>query len=167
MMKTLMISALILAAPAAAQVAAPSQMPADPVAAQPPAPVDPADPAAAPDAPGGRGAAPDAAAAVTDPAVDPGDVAPGEAVTAQTGEAGRNSADLVAQVVDADFGTYDADGDGRLTQAEFVAWMTALRSRQSDAGAGSEGWADQAFAQADTDRDGAISRDELTVFLQG
>ncbi|WP_322963030.1 EF-hand domain-containing protein [Sphingomonas fuzhouensis] len=75
----------------------------------------------------------------------------------------------IAQVVDTQFPTYDKDGDGKLNKAEFAQWMVALKSQsdpstKADAPA-TKKWIGSAFAQADTDKDKAVSKTELTGFL--
>lgn len=75
----------------------------------------------------------------------------------------------VAQVVDQEFPTYDKDANGKLSQNEFGSWMTALRSA-ADASTKADSpemtkWVGTAFAQADVDKDKAISKVELTTFL--
>ena len=77
--------------------------------------------------------------------------------------------DQVAQVVDAEFPTYDKNGDNMLSAGEFGTWMTALKSKSgsTDAAATPESrkWLDAAFAQADTDKNKSLSKTELTGFL--
>lgn len=104
---------------------------------------------------------------------------PGEAPTQQqqtapdpaapaTPAAPANPADQVAQVVDSQWATYDGNGDGKLSKAEFVAWMTALRAQApggDKSAAETRKWADTAFAQTDTDKSKSVSKDELTAFL--
>ncbi len=103
-------------------------------------------------------ATPDQMTQATDPAQ------PADAQAAQPA-----TADQVAQAVDQDFPTYDANGDGKLDETEFAAWMTALRTASDpNVQAGSPEmaeWAGQAFAAADTDKDAALSKGELTAFL--
>lgn len=74
----------------------------------------------------------------------------------------------VAQVVDQQFGTYDKDGNGSLSKAEFAAWMTALKA-QANAKAATPAeetaWNDAAFRQADGDKSATVSKTELTGFL--
>jgi len=75
----------------------------------------------------------------------------------------------VAQVVQAEFPGYDKDKSGALSKAEFGDWMGALR-KASDASfnpASPEAttWSTQAFAAADTDKNGSVSQAELTAFL--
>jgi hypothetical protein len=80
----------------------------------------------------------------------------------------------VAQLVDAEFPTYDADKNGELSQAEFSQWVMALHSKAEASGgtakkdpAAQEKWAKDAFAQADADKSKKISKAEMSKFLQG
>jgi hypothetical protein len=80
----------------------------------------------------------------------------------------------VAQLVDTEFPTYDADKNGELSQAEFSKWVMALHSKAEASGgtakkdpAAKEKWAQDAFAQADADRSKKISKAEMSKFLQG
>lgn len=75
----------------------------------------------------------------------------------------------VASIVDGEFPAYDGDHDGRLSQAEFAAWMVALKtvsdpSTRADAPAVRQ-WVGAAFAQADADGSRSLTRAELTGFL--
>ena len=131
-------------APTTAVPAAPA--PAAPAAADAaPVPADPAAPAASAQA---------AAPAPADPAVAAASPAP-----APGG---------VADVVNAEFGTYDKNANGTLSRAEFGTWMFALKQKADPASkddAANKAWTAQAFAQADTDKSKSISKDELTNFL--
>ncbi|MET4896321.1 EF-hand domain-containing protein [Sphingomonadaceae bacterium jetA1] len=98
------------------------------------------------------------------PATDP---APTQAAPAQ-GQV-QATGDQIAQVVETQFPTYDKDGDGQLSKAEFGQWMVALKS-QTDPSAKPESaatkrWIGTAFAQADTDKSKKVSKAELTGFL--
>jgi hypothetical protein len=80
----------------------------------------------------------------------------------------------VAQLVDTEFPTYDADKNGELSQAEFSKWVMALHSKAEASGgaamkdaAAKEKWAKDAFAQADADKSKKISKAEMSKFLQG
>jgi hypothetical protein len=148
MLKLVSISIAALAASSAfAQVAdpaAPSASPstAAPSAAQPGA-VDPAAPAQ----PGSTAA---------DPA-------------ASTGAA----ASPVAAVIDSQFPTYDKDKSGTLSGPEFKQWIADLKAQEMT----SEGkpadpavakqYAATAWKAADKNKDGTVSKDELTAFLSG
>lgn len=96
----------------------------------------------------------------------PGDPAAPVAQTPQT--APQSTADKVAQIVDAQFPTYDADGNGSLDKAEFGAWMASLRANDPASKPGSaemKKWTDQAFAQTDTDQSKSVTKAELQAFL--
>ena len=155
----LLMSAIAVAAPALAQTAAappagneaqqplPAQTPpaADP-AQSPPAAATPT--TAAQPAPTGETAAP-AAAATTEPA---------------------NAGTAVASVIAADWAKYDKDNSGSLSKEEFTAWMTALREQnpaQKAEVSDVASWSNAAFAQADTDKNGSVTKPELEVFLKG
>lgn len=75
--------------------------------------------------------------------------------------------DQVSSIVNAEFATYDRDGNGTLEKAEFAAWMDALKAKAPDGGAqvGDAKWNEAAFAQADTDKSSSLTRAELTGFL--
>src|SRR3546814_20397889 len=80
------------------------------------------------------------------------------------------SSDLqVAQIVNQEFPTYDADTSGDLNQTEFATWMTRLRtatdptvdpqSEQVKSLLGHD------FDAADAETSGAVRKEELTGFL--
>lgn len=99
------------------------------------------------------------------PAADP--TAPTQAAPAEGQVQATGS--QIAQVVDTQFPTYDKDGDGQLSKAEFTQWMVALKS-QTDPSTKAEApatkkWVGTAFAQADTDKSKKVSKTELTGFL--
>lgn len=77
--------------------------------------------------------------------------------------------DQIAQVVNAEFGNYDKDGNGALDKSEFSTWMVALRkaSDPSFAAETPEGqtWLAGAFAQADADKNAGVNATELASFL--
>jgi hypothetical protein len=79
------------------------------------------------------------------------------------------SGNQVAQVVNSEFPTYDKDGNGQLSQAEFSSWMVALKQASDpSAKAGDPAttkWVSAAFTQADTDKSRSVSKSELTSFL--
>ena len=95
------------------------------------------------------------------------------APVAEAAPAKANASTQVAQVVEADFPTYDTDKNGELSETEFAAWMLKLKaSAPAQAGAPTaeaelKAWTGQAFAQADVDKSKAISKGELTNFLSG
>ncbi|ATY32347.1 EF-hand domain-containing protein [Sphingomonas psychrotolerans] len=68
-----------------------------------------------------------------------------------------------------DFGTYDKDANGSLSQAEFGVWVSGLRKASEPAfapgSADANVWVGQAFAQADADKNKSVSQAEVTNFL--
>ena len=83
--------------------------------------------------------------------------------------AASQTAAIVAAAVQTEFPSHDLDGDGKLSRAEFDAWMVELRAKsdphpRADARA-NRAWADKAFAQADRDRNAGVTAAELTGFL--
>lgn len=147
----LLIGAAAVSFPALAQTAAPAADPAAPTIATEPATTPdatmPAEPAPAP--------APDASAP------------PAAAEAAPAGTAATPT--QIAQIVDKEFPTYDADANGDLNNAEFATWMKKLRAA-TEPGVDPESadvttWIGQAFAAADGDKSGAVNKTELTGFL--
>ncbi|NIJ36872.1 hypothetical protein FHR22_001521 [Sphingopyxis panaciterrae] len=143
----LLIGAAAVSFPALAQNTPPAADPAAPATSQP-APTDPTAPAPAPDA-------------STPPAGDPA------AQPAPSGTAA--SPTQVAQIVDQEFPTYDADKSGELSDAEFASWMKKLRTATDPSvdpeSADVKTWVGQAFTAADGDKSGQVSKTELTGFL--
>jgi hypothetical protein len=78
-------------------------------------------------------------------------------------------AEQAATVIDEQFATYDKDTDGKLNQAEFSAWMVALKSQtdpKTDANApATKTWNKAAFTQADKDKSKSVSKAEIAGFL--
>lgn len=110
------------------------------------------------------------------PQTAPVQTSPGQTATPQstdampaTDQAAPTSPEAkVAQVVEADFPTYDKNGDGALSKSEFGAWMASLRANDPEAKPGSSAlkkWVDQAFVQTDTDKSKSVSKTELASFL--
>ncbi|WP_374524844.1 calcium-binding protein [Sphingopyxis sp.] len=75
----------------------------------------------------------------------------------------------IAQIVDREFATYDADKSNDLNQAEFAAWMKKLRAATEPSidpeSEQVKTWVGQAWTVADADKSGAVSKEELTGFL--
>ena len=74
----------------------------------------------------------------------------------------------MTQTVDSQWASYDANTDGKLNKKEFAAWMSSLRANDPAAKGGAaemKKWNDSAFAQTDTDKNGAVSKEELKSFL--
>lgn len=152
--------------PSAPEPAAPVVTPEAPSAAMPaPAPV-PVDPAVTP-APAAP-AAPVATPAPVDPAAAP-------AAPAPIAAAEPTKEQQVNQIVDAEFASYDGDGDGNLTKAEFAKWIIAMRDAAQTQGAelptldkaSKDKWANAAFTSADTDKSRKISKVEMSSYLLG
>lgn len=143
MMKSFLLAgAMIVAAPALAQT---NTAPTNPNAATPATPATPAQ--------NGQAAQP----------ATPAEASP----QAQSGAA--NASDAVAQVVAADWNTYDADKNGALSKEEFAKWMIALREKspQQQPVADINAWTNAAFAQADKDKSSTVTQTELQTFLRG
>lgn len=78
----------------------------------------------------------------------------------------------VQKLVDAEFPAYDANKNGNLEQAEFGKWVLALYAASGDAAApqdpaAKDKWSKAAFATADADKNKAVSKAEMNVFLVG
>lgn len=75
----------------------------------------------------------------------------------------------VAQVVDTEFPSYDKNGDGKLSAAEFAGWMVALKTKTDPStkpdAPETKKWVSAAFAQADTDKNKSLTKTEVTSFL--
>jgi hypothetical protein len=192
MLKTmLMAGAALIALPAMAQDAAPRHKPKPAATAPQTTDAKPATAAATPSAEAdAQGDVQTAAAAKTEalaPSNAPQNAAPSQPQTSQqnaqpapaaqdataaapaTATQPATTASQVAQVVQAEFPSYDKDKSGGLSKAEFGDWMGALR-KASDANFNpaspeAANWSAQAFAAADTDKDGSVSQAELTAFL--
>jgi len=151
------------AAPAQPQTA---PVPAAPAATAPAPQTTPAPTAAVPatpPAPTTADAQPQTAPTPNAQAANP---APADSATAAATPA--NPGAQVAEVVNGEFGTYDKNKNGSLSKTEFGAWMTALRTKADPSlkdDAANKSWVAQAFTQADTDKSGTVSKDELTNFL--
>ena len=80
-----------------------------------------------------------------------------------------NGAAQVAQVVNTEFSSYDQDKNGTLNEAEFGAWMIALKEKSDPStepnSPATKEWVDQAFASADKDKNKVLTKSELTGFL--
>jgi len=165
MIRTLLLaSAFALASPALAQQ---TEAPADPATSDVTTSAEPtaAEPMAEPTAPTEAAPAQAEAAPAQDSVAEAAPAAP-----AQTAAAQPTATAQVAQVVEADFPSYDTDKNGELSATEFAAWMTKLKAAAAPAGAtaaADPAWTGKAFAQADTDKSKTVSKVELTTFLSG
>ncbi|APZ98142.1 hypothetical protein BWQ93_06370 [Sphingopyxis sp. QXT-31] len=181
MLKTmLLIGAAAISFPALAQnqpvdtTTPPASQPSEPAAenTQPTPAPDAAQPAPAP--------MPDAAQPTPAPAPDAATTPPaaaepappaGEATTAQQAAPSGTAATptQVAQIVNTEFPTYDADSSAELSEVEFGTWMKKLRSASEPTvdveSAEVKTWIGQAYGAADADKNGTVSKEELTAFL--
>ncbi len=121
-------------------------------------------------------AAPVASApAAAQPATTAGAAAPQSSPPASpTAEAAPSNANAqVVAVVEAGFPKYDADKDGKLSQTEFKQWISDLKTQEIAAAgkpadpAAVEQYASAALAAADRDKDGVVTKQDLTTFLGG
>jgi hypothetical protein len=75
----------------------------------------------------------------------------------------------VAQIVAAEFPTYDADRSGLLDPGEFSRWVRTLRAASPGqppmAEADLQAWTVAAFTQADADLNKGVDAAEMTAFL--
>ncbi len=183
--QALLIGAAVIGFPALAQVT-------DPADTAPPAPeqTDPApvnsDPMTAPPAgEPGTDPTPEPMPEPTTPPADPMNPEPtptdpmqpaptepappaGEVAQTPPADAAATPAQI-SQIVEQEFPTYDGDATGELNEAEFSAWMKTLRTA-TEPGIDPESeqvktWVGQAFAAADADKSGSVTKDELTGFL--
>lgn len=85
----------------------------------------------------------------------------------QPAEAGQPATPAqIAILVDREFPAHDLDKDGELTAAEFGAWMDKLHaSSPQPEGNRPANWNEQAFAIADADKSGKVTKEELVSFL--
>jgi len=79
----------------------------------------------------------------------------------------------IVAFVDQEFPQADADGDGKLSEAEFKAWITKLKLAELQAQnkpvdqAQVDTYATNAFSMTDKDSDKLVSRDDLVSFFSG
>ena len=147
----LLASVFALASPAFAQDAPPATAP---VPQSMPTAVDQSGPTTAPQS-----------SAARDAAIPASIVAPEAEAAAKPAAAGTPAGDIINR----EFAGYDKDGDGVLNEAEFDAWMVALKKASdptTDAtGLDTKTYLTKAFAQADADKSKTVSKAELTTFL--
>lgn len=141
----LMIGAAAVSAPALAQATPPTDEMAPPTEQAEPAEPAPAEPM-------------------------PSEPAPAEPAPSEPAASGTAATPAqVAQIVEAEFASYDGDANGELNEGEFAAWMKKLRAA-TEPGVDTEStevksWIGQAFAAADADKSTGVNKDELTAFL--
>ena len=162
----LLIGAAAISFPALAQTTPPAgDDPMAPPTQSEPAPA-PAEPAPMPDAT----TPPPATEPAPAPTPAPGSTPPATSAAAQPAPSGTAATPAqVAQIVDQEFPTYDADTSGELNEAEFGTWMKKLRAATDPStdpeSEGVKSWIGQAYAAADADKSGGVSKTELTGFL--
>jgi hypothetical protein len=102
------------------------------------------------------------------PVADPASAAQSPVETASAA-APATKEEQVAAVVNTEFASYDKDANGKLSAAEFGAWMVALKTASDPTtkaeSAATKTWIGQAFASADKDKNKAVTKTELTGFL--
>lgn len=98
----------------------------------------------------------------------PADTVDADSATPEAAAGPAAAPSAIAAVVEADWTTFDADKSGELSKTEFGAWMTKLRAgaESADATPAAE-YNNAAFAQADADKNSAVTKSELTTFLKG
>jgi hypothetical protein len=77
-----------------------------------------------------------------------------------------SGADPVATAVASEWPKYDAAGSGSLTKTAFQKWISDLYA-QANRPAPEKSYFEAAFAQADKDKSGGVSKMELENFLRG
>jgi hypothetical protein len=139
-----------------------------------PAQAAPAQAAPMTSAPAQSAAAPAAQAAPATPApaqqaATPSTSAAPQSAAAEPAQTTTATGSQVAQVVNAEFGSYDTNKDGKLDRTEFAAWMVKLKTASDPAtkadSPATKSWVTSAFAQADTDKSKSLTQAELTGFL--
>ena len=102
-------------------------------------------------------------------ALPPSDPQVAQTAPSTDAAAPASKAEQVAAVVKSEFPTYDKNADGKLSNAEFGAWMVALKTASDPATKASapatKTWVGQAFASADKDKSKSVTKEELTGFL--
>lgn len=161
----LLAGAMMISAPVLAQS---QTMPAAPASTTSDAPAQPAAPAA-PNAMTRTELPPSQPAiAQAAPVADPASAAQSPVETAAAAAPATKEAQ-VAAVVNTEFPSYDKDGNGKLSSAEFGVWMVALKTASDPAtkaeSAATKTWIGQAFASADKDKSKSLTKTELTGFL--
>lgn len=90
-----------------------------------------------------------------------------------TPSAPANQASQVAAIVESEYPVYDTDKSGELDKAEFSKWLLALKQQEMQASgktlpeAELTAWVSAAFLTADADKNGTVSKPELTTYLGG
>ncbi|MGV7120762.1 calcium-binding protein [Sphingopyxis sp. 550A] len=148
----LIIGAAAVSMPAFAQETPPADPAAPPPTEQPDPSTTTPTPAPAPESP------------------PPESAPPAGDATAQPAPSGTAATPAqIAQIVNSEFASYDADKSNDLNQEEFAAWMKKLRTATEPSidpeSEQVKTWIGQAWTAADADKSGAVSKEELTGFL--
>ncbi|WP_066521785.1 EF-hand domain-containing protein [Sphingobium cloacae] len=129
-------------------------------------------PAIAQDATMPQQPAPGAATPAQPGSAQPGTAQPGAGAQPEAAQPSSQAA-TVASIVESEFPAYDTNKDQQLDKAEFSKWMVALKDQEMKATgktlppAEVTAWAEGAFATADVDKSGTVSKSELVSFLGG
>lgn len=98
----------------------------------------------------------------------PAEAAPTAQTEPQAGDAAKsapaNDKTIVTKKVADEWGKYDTEKKGNLTQVQFAKWMGDLRASAGQAPPDAN-WLGLAFTQTDTNADKKVSEEELTRFL--
>jgi hypothetical protein len=81
----------------------------------------------------------------------------------------------IKDVVDTEFPVYDVNKNAKLNKIEFIKWASALREKSEIKLGKTEPlppaemtlWANAAFVEADQDKNKAVTKDEMMLFLMG
>jgi len=176
MLKSILLaSSMMIAAPAFAQDAKPTQTAPMQQDAAPTTDAGPATPVtddAAPaqtaeqTAPAQAAPAQTAATPQTSPAPTAEAAQPAQTAAA---EPAKPSQEQVAQAVGRDWSGYDTDKNDQLSAVEFGNWMSTLRKASEPSftpgSPEAKAWETQAFTAADADKSASVNKQELTSFL--
>lgn len=165
----LLASAMMISVPALAQEV-PSQTPTAPSQGTTVPTTDPAMPDTTAPAPTDSTVPTDPTTTTAPEAGDTSDPSAAQTADPQTTQEPQTaSTDQIGQIVDTEFPTYAKTSADELTKDEFGQWMVALRTA-SEPGVNAQSaevqtWTSQAFASADADQSGKVTKTELKTFL--
>lgn len=163
--EALVVSAMMVAVPAAAQERGQKNIPGPVQSEAVPAAATPGAPKAVPPAQSEDGVARRL------PTSDTASVTPSTAAPVKTDDGSTQTPPTqVAAIVSREFPAYDSNRNGALEAEEFAAWMAALKVRAPDAKPGdkpSAMWSTACFNKADADKSKSVSPVELASFFNG